>query len=140
MACWKGYKQFGMKMKKGRKVPNCIPVKKAYTGKAIRQPTETDKEFEMRHAYHTPFMKKKPKGAFAGGLIPDVSTAMSMASQASPQDYVQYKQSGQIKPSQIEQSEEVETTEAYAGKFIDVELDGKKYSNKSYKNYYKGLI
>ena len=109
MACWKGYKQFGMKMKKGRKVPNCIPV-------------------------------KKPKGAFAGGLIPDVSTAMSMASQASHQDYVQYKQSGQIKPSQIEQSEEVETTEAYAGKFIDVELDGKKYSNKSYKNYYKGLI
>jgi len=53
MACWEGYKQFGMKMKNGKKVPNCIPVKKAYTGKAIRQPTETNKEFEMRHEEHT---------------------------------------------------------------------------------------
>lgn len=25
-ACWKGYEQFGMKEKKGRKVPNCVPV------------------------------------------------------------------------------------------------------------------
>jgi hypothetical protein len=24
--CWKGYEQFGMKEKRGRKVPNCIPV------------------------------------------------------------------------------------------------------------------
>jgi|DEB0MinimDraft_6_1074348.scaffolds.fasta_scaffold23577_4 hypothetical protein len=33
-------------------------VEKAYLGKAVRQPTETKKEFEMRHAYHKPFMKK----------------------------------------------------------------------------------
>jgi hypothetical protein len=26
--CWKGYEQFGMKEKRGRKVPNCIPVRK----------------------------------------------------------------------------------------------------------------
>ena len=26
-ACWKGYTQYGMKMKNGKKVPNCIPVK-----------------------------------------------------------------------------------------------------------------
>ena len=24
-ACWSGYKQIGMKMKKGKKVPNCVP-------------------------------------------------------------------------------------------------------------------
>jgi hypothetical protein len=24
-ACWKGYKQYGMKKKGGRKVPNCVP-------------------------------------------------------------------------------------------------------------------
>ena len=24
-ACWEGYEQFGMKMKNGRKVPNCVP-------------------------------------------------------------------------------------------------------------------
>jgi len=40
----------------------------AYTGRAIRQPSETNKEFEMRHAYHTPFMKYKPK-MLLGGLL-----------------------------------------------------------------------
>ena len=40
--------------------------KKAYTGKAIRQPTETNKEFEMRHEYHTPF--GKPQKARGGGI------------------------------------------------------------------------
>ena len=33
-----------------------------------------------------------------------------------------------------------EPEKAYAGKFIDVELDGQKYSNASKKNYYKGMI
>ena len=42
-------------------------VEKAYLGKAIKQPTETKKEFEMRHAYHKPFMKK-PKGFRIGGV------------------------------------------------------------------------
>ena len=27
--CWKGYQQFGMKLKNGREVPNCIPVEEA---------------------------------------------------------------------------------------------------------------
>ena len=27
-ACWKGYEAYGMKMKDGKKVPNCVPVKK----------------------------------------------------------------------------------------------------------------
>jgi hypothetical protein len=40
--------------------------KKAYTGRAIRQPTETNKEFEMRHEYHTPF--KGPQKAKKGGM------------------------------------------------------------------------
>jgi len=26
-ACWEGYQAIGMKMKDGRKVPNCVPVK-----------------------------------------------------------------------------------------------------------------
>lgn len=25
--CWKGYEMIGMKMKDGRKVPNCVPLK-----------------------------------------------------------------------------------------------------------------
>ena len=98
--CWEGYQMVGMKMKNGRRVPNCVPITKksgggmqdeseygekkyspsktkiwlnkmpqispgeynynkknkvikAYTGKAIRQPSETNKEFKMRHEYHT---------------------------------------------------------------------------------------
>ena len=39
---------------------------KAYTGRAVRQPSETDKEFEMRHEYHTPF--GKPQKARGGGI------------------------------------------------------------------------
>lgn len=31
-ACWSGYKQVGMKEKGGRKVPNCVPVKKSLFG------------------------------------------------------------------------------------------------------------
>ena len=27
--CWKGYAQMGMKMKSGKKVPNCIPQSKS---------------------------------------------------------------------------------------------------------------
>jgi hypothetical protein len=70
--CWKGYAQKGMKMKNGRSVPNCVPVQKAYLGKAIRQPTETDNEFKIRHEMHTPFMdikKKKPVKAQTGKSI-----------------------------------------------------------------------
>lgn len=26
--CWKGYEMIGMKKKKGRKVPNCVPKRK----------------------------------------------------------------------------------------------------------------
>ena len=31
-ACWTGYKQVGMKDKNGRRVPNCVPVKKSLFG------------------------------------------------------------------------------------------------------------
>jgi hypothetical protein len=33
--CWTGYTMVGMKSKGGRKVPNCVPVKKANKGKPI---------------------------------------------------------------------------------------------------------
>ena len=31
-ACWSGYKQVGMKDKNGKRVPNCVPVKKSLFG------------------------------------------------------------------------------------------------------------
>jgi len=70
--CWKGYVQKGMKMKNGKSVPNCVPVQKAYLGKAVKQPSETDNEFKIRHEMHTPFMdikKKKPIKAQTGKEI-----------------------------------------------------------------------
>jgi hypothetical protein len=82
--CWKGYVQKGMKMKNGRSVPNCVPVQKAYLGKAVRQPTETDNEFKIRHEMHTPFMdikKKKPIKAQTGK---EIKRAMKQISKTAP--------------------------------------------------------
>ena len=70
--CWKGYVQKGFKKKGNRSVPNCVAVQNAYTGRAVRQPSETNAEFKIRHEMHTPFMdlkKKKPVKAQTGKSI-----------------------------------------------------------------------
>ena len=36
-ACWKGYEAVGMKMKNGKKVPNCVPTKEEYEVDASRR-------------------------------------------------------------------------------------------------------
>lgn len=51
------------------------PPVKAYTGIAIRQPTETNNEFEIRHEYHTPF--KGPQKANEGKLMKGKSKKIS---------------------------------------------------------------
>jgi len=43
----------------GPKPTNVKTIVKAYTGKAVKQPTETKKEFEMRHEYHTTYKHSK---------------------------------------------------------------------------------
>lgn len=66
-ACWKGYTAVGMKMKNGRKVPNCVPTKEStswYPKKGFPkegeygyhpnpglQPQESDKDKDMDVAY-----------------------------------------------------------------------------------------
>ena len=57
--CWKGYVQKGFKKKGNRSVPNCVAVQNAYLGKAVKQPSETNAEFKIRHEMHTPFMDIK---------------------------------------------------------------------------------
>lgn len=42
-ACWKGYTAVGMKMKNGRKVPNCVPIKEADETKADQITTDDQK-------------------------------------------------------------------------------------------------
>lgn len=37
MPCWKNYEMIGMKMKNGRKVPNCVPKKKKTTKKSTNK-------------------------------------------------------------------------------------------------------
>jgi len=37
-ACWKGYDQYGMKMKNGKKVPNCVPVKEGIVENPMKKP------------------------------------------------------------------------------------------------------
>jgi hypothetical protein len=59
--CWKGYVQKGFKKKGNRSVPNCVAVQNAYLGRAIKQPTETENEFKIRHEMHSPFMDLKKK-------------------------------------------------------------------------------
>ena len=135
-------------------------VQKAYTGRAVRQPTETDTEFEIRHEYHTPF--KGPQKAFKGLAVEifektdkgksfplgvmgaanvfkrsqtarDIGSQLGLAPKALS-DYYQKKEDDKQKSTgQV-------VAKAYTGKFIDVELDGKKYSNASKKNYYKGML
>ena len=36
-ACWKGYTAYGMKMKSGKQVPNCVPTKASKKKKAIKE-------------------------------------------------------------------------------------------------------
>ena len=57
--CWKGYVQKGFKKKGNRSVPNCVAVQNAYLGRAVKQPTETENEFKIRHEMHSPFMDLK---------------------------------------------------------------------------------
>ncbi len=35
--CWDGYEKIGMKTKKGKLVPNCVPVKKAAKKIAVKK-------------------------------------------------------------------------------------------------------
>jgi hypothetical protein len=82
--CWKGYVQKGMKMKNGRSVPNCVPIQKAYLGKAVRQPTETDNEFKVRHEMHTPFMDIKKKEPIKAQTGKSIKRAMKQISKTAP--------------------------------------------------------
>ena len=51
-ACWKGYTAVGMKMKNGRKVPNCVPVKEeSDRNQRLRDALEkVKKDFTKSHA------------------------------------------------------------------------------------------
>ena len=69
----------------------------AYTGKAVRQPTETNKEFKMRHAYHTPFMKSQPKLLHGGLLTAAIKEGAKKFFKASGKKIVDLQKSAPLK-------------------------------------------
>jgi len=46
-ACWTGFKQVGMKMKNGKSVPNCVPIKDAKIKESFREFSEHNKDTEI---------------------------------------------------------------------------------------------
>jgi len=44
--CWSGYEMIGMKSKGGRKVPNCVPVKKRKQGSSKMGEVVTSKSMD----------------------------------------------------------------------------------------------
>jgi hypothetical protein len=72
-ACWKGYTAVGMKMKNGRKVPNCVPVKeevKLHKGKHFKtaetvekqshNPNDSDSRFDGTKSAKNVYQKSTP--------------------------------------------------------------------------------
>jgi hypothetical protein len=53
-ACWKGYRQAGMKNKGGRQVPNCVPV------------SETELEENLRDWFKQKWVRFGPDGKIRG--------------------------------------------------------------------------
>ena len=60
-ACWKGYTAVGMKMKNGRKVPNCVPVKEDTNEPIESHATLTRKAQIVRDAFKSKKDKQNAK-------------------------------------------------------------------------------
>jgi len=57
-ACWDGYEAIGMKMKNGKKVPNCVPIQK----ENVEMPCETclqERKMEAREKVKNKMLQKK---------------------------------------------------------------------------------
>ena len=65
-ACWKGYEAVGMKMKNGKKVPNCVPVKEEDAekhSKDFRKPSSRlDRKSTRLNSSHIP-LSRMPSSA-----------------------------------------------------------------------------
>lgn len=80
--CWKGYTAVGMKMKNGRKVPNCVPVKEAYgplvTGASPRSTTSRQAPKPQEKPTEKPQQSQQPVKP-ASNLSSDMDRAKSLA-------------------------------------------------------------
>jgi hypothetical protein len=82
-ACWKGYTAVGMKMKNGRKVPNCVPKEEVEIEEGYYKNQEIERQETERLAKQPPFTPDKPKKQVVAGKKPEgYSTARHLARQA----------------------------------------------------------
>ena len=63
-ACWEGYTAVGMKMKGGKKVPNCVPVKKK---KGTSDHAEGEYNYDKKSAIDSMTANSLPSEPVAGG-------------------------------------------------------------------------
>ena len=85
---------------------------------------------------------KTAKKMFAGGAIPDPSMAIAMAQQASPQDYVNYKMSGETQAAPIPAEQKYDAVKPTA---TEVQAEEKSeggliFTKSIQKGYYKDLL
>ena len=60
--CWKGYKAIGTKMKDGREVPNCVPIKETVEKEPARQKMKSFKAFIDEPKIDTAHRKEETPG------------------------------------------------------------------------------
>jgi hypothetical protein len=85
---------------------------------------------------------KTAKKMFAGGAIPDPSMAIAMAQQASPQDYVNYKMSGETQSAVLPAEQKYDAVKPTA---TEVQAEEKSeggliFTKSIQKGYYKDLL
>lgn len=83
--------------------------------------------------------------AFAGGIIPDPSMAIAMAQQASPQDYVNYKMSGETQSKVAPAEQKYDAVKPEIAEVAEVQAEEKNkggliFTKSIQKDYYKDLI
>jgi dephospho-CoA kinase len=80
-ACWKGYTAVGMKMKNGRKVPNCVPVKEEDTIKPAVLDTKPRKKGKSVPANNMNMRIDGAGGYSLGGLTQTEGTGVKKFSE-----------------------------------------------------------
>lgn len=76
--CWEGYVQLGMKMKKGKMVPNCVPIGAAQNFEAVQSVISSDDIEEVLGMYNSA----------VGGHR---QVALSAAAEVAARSFVSYK-------------------------------------------------
>ena len=129
------YQPCGRQKGSKRAYPKCVPLAKA------TQMTKSQKASAVKRKRAAPNTGPKPtnvRTAFMGGMIPvSPSQAIAAAQQSAPQDYINYKMTGNIQPvdkvtQPVETVKKEEVEEKNSGGLV--------FTKSIQQNYYKDLI